>query len=91
MHGKSCTARRFFGADSSAVKGVKTWCTPYALSIFGEEMYAACALRRLDGDTGGTQENPNGGEFCQVFFPRRIVLQDPRRRLNKAKPYTTLR
>merc|ERR1719160_1260645 len=40
---------RFFGADASAVKGVKTWCTPYALSIFGEEMYDNCPWKNGNG------------------------------------------
>jgi uncharacterized protein YdiU (UPF0061 family) len=41
---------RFFGADQSAVPGMDTsWATPYALSIFGSEMYDNCPFKTGNG------------------------------------------
>jgi len=40
---------RFFGGDSSAAEEFQSWCTPYALSIFGKEMVQQCPFKNGNG------------------------------------------
>lgn len=32
----------FFSGDQAKVPGFRSWCTPYALSIYGQELYEQC-------------------------------------------------
>eukprot|EP00658_Telonema_sp_P-2_P029945 TRINITY_DN22702_c0_g1_i2.p1 TRINITY_DN22702_c0_g1~~TRINITY_DN22702_c0_g1_i2.p1 ORF type:complete len:593 (+),score=141.88 TRINITY_DN22702_c0_g1_i2:69-1781(+) len=40
---------RFFSGDTSVAPHLRSWCTPYALSIFGEEMYRQCPFQNGNG------------------------------------------
>jgi len=40
---------RFFSGDMDAIQGFKSWATPYALSIFGQEMYQNCPFNNGNG------------------------------------------
>jgi uncharacterized protein YdiU (UPF0061 family) len=40
---------RFFSGDMSAMEGFQSWSTPYALSIFGNEMYNNCPFKNGNG------------------------------------------
>eukprot|EP00933_Yihiella_yeosuensis_P063264 TRINITY_DN66383_c0_g1_i1.p1 TRINITY_DN66383_c0_g1~~TRINITY_DN66383_c0_g1_i1.p1 ORF type:complete len:620 (+),score=128.04 TRINITY_DN66383_c0_g1_i1:73-1860(+) len=40
---------RFFSGDIGAIEGFKSWATPYALSIYGQEMYDNCPFKNGNG------------------------------------------
>ena len=40
---------RFFSGDTEAVPGFRSWCTPYALSIYGQEMTDNCPFKNGNG------------------------------------------
>lgn len=40
---------RFFSGDVDAIEGFDSWATPYALSIYGQEMYDNCPFKNGNG------------------------------------------
>ena len=40
---------RFFSGDIDAIQGFESWATPYALSIYGQEMYDNCPFKNGNG------------------------------------------
>eukprot|EP00435_Cladocopium_sp_Y103_P016127 s2269_g4.t1 len=40
---------RFFSGDVDAIEGFQSWATPYALSIYGQEMYDNCPFKNGNG------------------------------------------
>eukprot|EP00164_Ancoracysta_twista_P005124 GFYU01006986.1.p1 GENE.GFYU01006986.1~~GFYU01006986.1.p1 ORF type:complete len:667 (-),score=146.77 GFYU01006986.1:111-2111(-) len=46
---KSDAFRDFFSGQQDAIPGFKSWCTPYALSIMGQEMYRQCPFGNGNG------------------------------------------
>jgi uncharacterized protein YdiU (UPF0061 family) len=40
---------RFFSGDMEAVENFRSWCTPYALSIYGQEMTDQCPFKNGNG------------------------------------------
>jgi len=41
--------RGFFSGDTKQVPAFETWCTPYALSIYGQELYEQCPFGNGNG------------------------------------------
>jgi len=48
---------RFFSGDLDAIQGFKSWATPYALSIFGQEMYDNCPFKNGNGYGDGRAQS----------------------------------
>lgn len=46
---KSREFTRFFSGNMDAIPGLESWATPYALSIFGQEMYQNCPFKNGNG------------------------------------------
>jgi uncharacterized protein YdiU (UPF0061 family) len=40
---------RFFSGDMEAIENFRSWCTPYALSIYGQEMTQQCPFKNGNG------------------------------------------